>query len=106
MMPLLTLEVEGCAGIDMGKKLLMRIAGKIFLNILTSLTSEYQSFDLPCVEVFPLKFLPNQQPFGVTALAPGPHGPNSTFSPVPCCFPGRLVGDPECSLAARALLQK
>lgn len=26
------------------------------VNILTSLTSEYQPFDLLCVEVFPLKF--------------------------------------------------
>lgn len=28
---------------------------EILLKILTSLTSEYQSFDLLCVELFPLK---------------------------------------------------
>lgn len=54
------------------------------------------------------QFLRLQRVFCFTALAHLLHDPiaTSASAPVSCWFPGRLVGDPECNLAARAVLQK
>lgn len=57
---------------------------------------------------FLFQFLRIQRVFCFPALAHLLHNPlaTSASAPVSCWFPGRLVGDPECNLAARAVLQK